>query len=88
MHDWTANDRSSPFPIDILNDMSTMTAVEEIKAARKSHCCDWCGERIDVGQPYRRWRWFDGSHASTVRAHPECEAAGAELANEEGGMMG
>lgn len=67
--------------------MTAMTSVEEIKAARKAHCCDWCGESIDVGQPYRRWRWFDGSHASTVRAHPECEAAVAELANEEGGMV-
>ena len=67
--------------------MTAITSVEQIKAARKSHCCDWCGERIDVGQPYRRWRYFDGSYAGTVRVHPECGEALAELASEEGGMI-
>lgn len=46
-----------------------------VLAARKRHRCDWCWERIEVGQPYKRWRWYDSGDASTVRVHPECSDA-------------
>jgi hypothetical protein len=59
--------------------MGTYTGVEQIKKARKRHRCDWCWEFIDQGQPYHRWRWFDGSEASTVRVHPECDEARLEM---------
>lgn len=59
--------------------MATYTDVEEIKSARKKHRCDWCWfEPIEVGQPYRRWRMYDGGEASTVRVHPECDEARKE----------
>jgi hypothetical protein len=59
--------------------MATTTDTEEVKAARKPHECSWCGERIEKGMPYKRYRYFDGGDAGTVKLHPECEAASAEL---------
>lgn len=67
--------------------MGTMTETETINAARKQHRCDWCGECVEVGQPYKRWRWFDGGEAMTVRVHPECKDALDEAAHEEGGTI-
>lgn len=64
--------------------MGTATGTETIQAARKPHACDWCGETIERGQPYKRWRWFESREATTVRAHPECTDAINELAREEG----
>jgi hypothetical protein len=55
--------------------MAHQTEVEEIKRSRKRRRCDWCYELIEIGQPYRRWRWFSYGDASTVRVHPECDEA-------------
>lgn len=55
--------------------MGVSTQDQHIKAARKRHRCDWCGERIEIGDPYTRYRWFDSGDAGTVRMHPECNAA-------------
>lgn len=64
--------------------MPTYTDVEYIKTARKQHRCDWCWfEPIEAGQPYRRWRMYDGSEASTVRVHPECDEARKELQRQD-----
>lgn len=52
--------------------MGHATQPKTIKAARKPHRCSWCNHRIDVGQSYQRWRWFDGGDASTCHMHPEC----------------
>jgi predicted nucleic acid-binding Zn-ribbon protein len=51
------------------------TDVETIKSARKPHRCSWCGERIEAGSSYFRWRCYDGGDASTCRMHGECKAA-------------
>lgn len=64
--------------------MGTATNVEHIAKARKTHGCSWCGERIEIDQPYSRWRWFDGGDASTVRVHPECNAALHDMSVELG----
>lgn len=52
--------------------MSAMSAVTEQKA-KKLHSCSWCGERIDLGEIYKRYRYFNSSQdAGTVKMHPEC----------------
>lgn len=57
----------------------TNIAHETIKAARKTHQCDWCGEKIIVGQPYVRQCNKDGADVWTWRAHPECNRAANTL---------
>ena len=57
----------------------TNIAHETIKAARKTHQCDWCGEKIIVGQPYVRQRIKDCTDVWTWRAHPECDRASGTL---------
>ena len=59
-----------------------MTTTPTWQTARKEHACDWCGEKIEVGQRYRRWRWFDGGDTSVVKAHEECNAAWVYASNE------
>lgn len=66
--------------------MSHATAIEVVTAARKQHGCSWCGQRIAPGEPYKRWRWYDGGDASTCRLHPECYDA-MEAAPHEGGVI-
>lgn len=46
-----------------------------ISHARRAYHCSWCGERIDQGASYCRWRWYDGGDAGTVKVHPECLGA-------------
>ena len=43
-----------------------------VKRSRKERQCDWCAEKIEVGQPKESYRWADGSDGGTVRMHPEC----------------
>lgn len=64
--------------------MSYCTEVESHKA-KKVHRCEWCWQRIEIGERYMRYRFFDGGEAGTVKAHPECYDAIQELAHEEGG---
>lgn len=45
------------------------------QASRTRRWCDWCGESIEIGERYARWRYYDQGDASTVRTHPECLAA-------------
>ena len=54
--------------------MSAYLDPEHVKSARKSHRCDWCGERIVVGEAYIRQRCFDDGDAGTTRMHVECRA--------------
>lgn len=66
--------------------MSAWTTPVQFTAA-KNHVCDWCGERIDAGGKYWRWRWFDSGDASTCKAHPECYEAMLRAAQDEGGEI-
>lgn len=42
--------------------------------ARKLHVCMSCGQCIEVGETYKRWRSYDGGDAGTSKMHPECLA--------------
>ena len=55
--------------------MSAQTDIEHIKHAAKSHRCDWCWERVRIGEPYARWRWFGDNDPRSVKVHEECLAA-------------
>lgn len=64
--------------------MSAVTQLETIKNAKNPHRCSWCSERIDVGQPYKRYRYYNYSDAVTVKLHPECYDAMKEAHANEG----
>lgn len=55
--------------------------------ARKRHRCSWCWQHIEVGENYRRYRFYDGGEAATVKMHPECYDAMLQAAREEGGVI-
>ena len=60
---------------------------QSVKRSRKRRWCDWCGEAIEIGQPYESYRWADGGDAGTVKMHPECLAAMDRAAKAEGGNI-
>lgn len=64
--------------------MGHSTELQSITAARSAHRCSWCAERIEVGAPYKRYRYFDGGDAGTVKLHPECNDILDETVREEG----
>lgn len=55
------------------------------RAIKKSHRCTWCGETIEIGGQYRRYRSYDGSDVQTVKMHPECYDDCAEVASHDQG---
>lgn len=58
--------------------MTRSTDPVTVTAARKEHVCDWCGEGIDVGTSYVRWRYFDLDRphdTGAVAMHPDCHRA-------------
>lgn len=55
--------------------------------AKKRHRCDWCWQFIEPGEHYKRYRWFDGGDARTVREHLECFDTMQSAAAEEGGYL-
>ena len=57
---------------------------QSVARSRKRRQCDWCGEMIDIGQPYDSYRFALSGDAGTVRMHPECFAASGEVAKQEG----
>ena len=63
-----------------------MTEVETHKA-RKTHRCEWCWQRIDEGTEYKRYRYYDGGEAATIKMHPECMDAMQEEAAYWGGVF-
>jgi hypothetical protein len=46
-----------------------------VKRSRKWHRCSWCAEGIEVGQPYRAYRFAVDGETWTVHMHPECYSA-------------
>lgn len=44
-----------------------------------------CGEAINIGEQYRRWRCYDSGDVGTVKMHPECYDAHCEAAEGMGG---
>ena len=56
----------------------------EMLQARKTHRCMSCGELVNLGGRYVRWRCYDGDDAGTVKMHPECHAA--HQADAQGGQ--
>lgn len=55
--------------------------------AKKEHRCGWCWQRIEIGERYWRYRFYDGGHAGTVKTHSECYEALQEIECEEGGYF-
>jgi len=45
------------------------------RKARRDHFCDYCADTIPTGSTYRRWSWICDGSASTLKAHPVCDAA-------------
>lgn len=66
--------------------MSHHTEPTEHKA-RIPHRCDWCWQVVKSGDQYKRYRYYDGGDAGTVKMHPECHEAMQEAAREEGGVI-
>lgn len=66
--------------------MYAQTEPETYKA-KKRHRCEWCWQFIEPGERYKRYRWFDGGEASTVKMHDECYGAMQDAAAEEGGYI-
>jgi hypothetical protein len=52
--------------------------------AVKQHRCTWCWQHIVPGEEYRRYRFFDGGDAGTVKLHLECFGAMQQEAAEWG----
>jgi hypothetical protein len=60
---------------------------QSVKKSRKRRRCDWCGELIDIGQPYDSYRFATSGNAGTARMHPECLEASGDVAKQEGGWF-
>ena len=59
----------------------------ETHVAKKKHLCSWCGTRIEIGETYKRYRWFAYGEAGTVKEHLECYEAMHRVSKEEGGWV-
>ena len=51
---------------------------ESFPCARKPHKCIWCGERIVVGEKYRRERSVFDDNMQDHKWHLDCDADAAE----------
>ena len=60
---------------------------QSVKASRKRRKCDWCGEMIEIGQPYDSHMWSAYGDTTRIVMHPECKAAAGELAAKDGGFV-
>ena len=57
----------------------------ETLTARKTHHCMSCGELVNPGEKYTRWRCYDSGDVGTVKMHPECHAMHSDEARGMGG---
>ena len=60
---------------------------QSVTKSRKRRRCDWCGELIDIGQPYDSYRFVTFGNAGTARMHPECLEVFGDVAKQEGGWF-
>ena len=58
-----------------------------VAKSRKVRQCTWCGEKINVGDPYEAYSFRDGGDFGRVTMHPECHKAMGEVSREEGGWF-
>ena len=63
--------------------MSYALAPIHVKRSRKTHLCWWCGQIINVGEPYSRWGFIGDYRMSTVKVHPECRDLWHEYSSED-----
>ena len=59
----------------------------EMRTARKSRRCTWCGEMINKGERYSHQRVKVDGDPSVNDLHPECNAALDACVAEEGGSV-
>lgn len=59
----------------------------QVKAARKVHRCIWCGQSIDVGEPYTYERSIFEGDPQSHHWHQECLDCMREVAHQEGGEV-
>ena len=57
------------------NQMSYYVTTAVNVQARKAHRCTWCGEKIHVGERYKRWTCIGDDGPMTNRMHTECYEA-------------
>ena len=50
----------------------TLLEHREVKAAKKAHRCIWCGEAINVGEPYLYERSIFDGNPQSHHWHGEC----------------
>ena len=53
------------------------------KKARKRHKCFWCGDPIQLGEPYSYWGWASDGGVERIKVQPECEIAWQATCNNE-----
>ena len=63
------------------------TTTPKTVRAKKAHSCHWCGQRIEPGELYVTYRWFNDGDAGTNKMHPECDKACVDAAREDGGWI-
>ena len=64
--------------------MSETFHTQIVQRSRKKRQCSWCGELIEIGDPYNAYRFRDGGDTGKVIMHPECYVAMVVVADEEG----
>jgi len=57
--------------------MDTSTA--QYPVARKEHTCNWCSQKIQIGEAYRKQTIFTEGSAYTWKNHRHCEALADRL---------
>ena len=56
---------------------------QAVARSRKVRQCSWCAEHIEVGQPYKSYRFRSDFESGKVTMHPECHDAMLEAAAED-----
>ncbi len=58
-----------------------------VKSSRKRRVCYWCGDYINIGNPYESYRWRSYGDSGSCEMHPECRKACSKVAHAEGGWF-